>query len=120
MRFYQRHIACQQYNVGRVKILQTYPKYKEIANFYPIFSCILHCKLQTYVEQICHVLVTTLYNLNIACQHIQWNENLKYWEQTLNLKKVYAFISYFVYLGTFIVMSSGGIASLNDRSSIAC
>ena len=57
-----------------------------------------------YVEQNCHVLITTFYNLIIAFQLIKLKENLKYWEQTRNLKKLYAFISYLVHSGTFIAM----------------
>ena len=51
---------------GRVKVLETYPKSEEIISFYPIFSSIYRL-LQRYIEQNCHVLVTTLYNLNFIC-----------------------------------------------------
>ena len=40
-----------------------------------------------YVKRTCHVLVMTLYNFNLACQLIKLKENLKYWEQTRNIKK---------------------------------
>ena len=61
-----------------------------------------------YVEQNCHVLVTTLYNFNLACQLTKLKENLKYWEQTRNMKKLLAFSSYFVHLGTFNAISYRG------------
>ena len=57
-----------------------------------------------YVEQNCHVLVATMYNFNLACQLTKLKENLKYWEQTRNMKKLLAFTSYFVHLGTFIAI----------------
>ena len=60
-----------------------------------------------FVEKKSHVLVTTLYNLNLACQHIKWKGNVKYWKQIRNLKKLhsFSFIPYFVHLETFIAMS---------------
>ena len=49
--------------------------------------------------------VITLHNLNLACQHTQWKENLKYWKQTKHLKKLQElFIPYFQHLGTFIMI----------------
>ena len=46
---------------GSVKILETYPESEEIISFYP------HPFADFYnVEENCHVLVTTLYNLNLA------------------------------------------------------
>ena len=47
------------YNVGTVKILETYPKSEEIIRFYPQFSCI--CRLYTVLA-----IVLTLW-MNIAC-----------------------------------------------------
>ena len=87
---------------GIVKILETYPKSEEIISFYP--HIFVHLQTFIHVDQNCHVLVTRIYNLNFAWQHIRWKENLKYCEQTRNLKKLYRFLSYFVYLGTLIAM----------------
>ena len=58
-----------------------------------------------YIEQNCRILVTTLYNLNLACQLIKLKENLKYWKETRNIKKLLPFTSNFVYLGIFIAIS---------------
>ena len=57
---------------GRDKILETYPKSEEITAFLPNFQAFAdfineYCD---YVEQNCHVLVTSIYNLNLACQPI--------------------------------------------------
>ena len=63
---------------GKPKVLRTCPKTKN----YKLLSHIL-CILQTlystcdYVEQNCHVLVTVIYNLNLASQHIKLKENFK-------------------------------------------
>ena len=46
----------------------------------------------------------TLYNLNLACQHIELEENLKYWKQTKNLKKLDTLSHIFVCLGTVIMI----------------
>ena len=82
---------------GKPKILWTNPKSEEIISFYPIFLCILQTlySISDYIQQNCHFLVTTLYNLNLTCQHIQLKENLNYWKQTTNLKKFCTFILYF-------------------------
>ena len=53
---------------------------------------------ESTIEQNCHVLVTTLYNVNFACQLIYIKENLKYWKETRNMKTLYVFITYFVHL----------------------
>ena len=91
---------------GRVKILEIYPKSEEIMSFYPKFLCF--CRLYTVLaitfQQNCHVLVTTLYNLNLTYQQLLQKEILKYWKQTTYLKKLHKFISYFVHLGTFLVI----------------
>ena len=76
----------------KLKLLGTYLESEEIISFYPKFLCILQTLHSTsdYVEQNCHVLVTTVYNFNLACQHIYLKENLKYWKQTGNMKKLQA------------------------------
>ena len=58
-----------------------------------------------YLEQNYRILVTTFYKFNLACQLMKWKENLKHWEETRNMKKLLAFTSCFVYLGTFISIS---------------
>ena len=57
---------------GKPKILRINPKSEEIISFYPIFLCILQTlySISDYIEQNCHFLVTTLYNLNLTYQHI--------------------------------------------------
>ena len=70
----------------------------------PIFMLLQTSYSTRNYEQNCHVLVATIYNLNLACQLILMKKNLKYWEQTRNLKKFLAFISYFVHLATFIAI----------------
>ena len=79
---------------GKPKILGTNPKSEEIISFYPIFLCILRT-CSDYVQQNCHVLVTVIYNLNLACQHKKL--------EITNLKKFCNFISYLVYVWTFIL-----------------
>ena len=82
---------------GRVKILEIYLKSEEIISFYPYFHPFADF-YKRYVEQNCHILVTTLYNLNFTCRLIQIKENLKYWTETRNMKILYVFITYFVHL----------------------
>ena len=41
-----------------------------------------------YIEQNCHVLVTSLCNLSLACQHIKWKEILE-----INQKEIEDFIA---------------------------
>ena len=67
----------------RVKILETYP----FVEFY-----------KRFIDENCHVLVTTLYNLNFACQLIKMKENLKYCTETRNMKILYVCVAYFVHL----------------------
>ena len=75
---------------GKLEILGKYLKFEEIISFYSIFSSIMQTLYSTSddVQQNCHVLVTTVYNFNLACQHIQLKGNLKYWEQTRHMKKL--------------------------------
>ena len=56
------------------------------------------------------------YNCHLVCQHIKWKENLKYWKQIRNLKKLYILIAYFVHLRTFTEMSLRG----NVHVSLGC
>ena len=52
---------------GRVKILETHPKPEDINTFTPhfhVFADFIHAS--DNVEQNCHVLVMTLYNLKLA------------------------------------------------------
>ena len=51
----------------RVKILEIYTKSEEKKAFSPYF-CTFTDFHSDYVKQNCHVLVTTLYNFNLACQ----------------------------------------------------
>ena len=48
-----------------------------------------------YVEQKCHFLVTTLYNINLACQLIKLKENLKYWVEILSFYLVLCALRHF-------------------------
>ena len=57
---------------GRDKILETHSKSEEITDFLPnvhAFSDFIN-EYCDYVEQNCHVLVMSIYNLNLACQPI--------------------------------------------------
>ena len=56
---------------GRLKISETYQTSEEIISFYRQFLQTLY-STSNYIEENCHVLVTSLYNLNLACQHIKW------------------------------------------------
>ena len=69
----------------RVKLLEKYPKSEEVNKLWPhIFVHMQTFILSSdYVEQKCHALVTTLYNLNPVCHHIKGKENLKYWKQEI-------------------------------------
>ena len=102
---------------GRVKVLETYPKCEEIIRFYPNFFAFADFYTgRDYIEQKWHVLLLTLYNLSLPCQHIQWKKNIKYWKHTRILKKFCTFMSYFVHLGTFIAMLLRG----NIHAWLAC
>ena len=57
---------------GRVKVLETYQKCEEIIRFYPNFFAFADFYTgRDYIEQKWHVLLLTVYNLSLPCQHIQ-------------------------------------------------
>ena len=60
---------------GKLKMLEMYPKSEKNIGFYPIFFCIADFHSDC-VEQNCHVLVMTFYNLNPTCQHLKTLKNL--------------------------------------------
>ena len=85
---------------GKVKILETYSKSEEMISYF-----LRICRIYTdYVEQKCHILVTTL---SCLATH-EMEGKPKYWKQIRNLKKLQTFILYFVHLETFIAMSLSG------------
>ena len=93
---------------GKLKILETNQQSEEITPFYPIFSYIYRL-LQQYVEQNCHVLVSTIFTSISSLDNTYNGKKFKILETNQKSEDItHAFIPYFVHLGTFIVISLTG------------
>ena len=62
----------------------------------PVHTFLFIRFISLYLESTDTVYVTTLTALVEKSLYVEYEENLKYWKQTLNLTKIYTFILYFL------------------------